>query len=362
MLLQPHTDPSHRPAVAARPARRPVAASATPSAPPSSVAPSAQAAVATEIAAASPAARPIPPSTIRRDLGIVIALTLATYLFAAIIELHESMVVWMARWEAFQLDEVPAAVTVLAFGLAWFAFRRRAEAAQAMQLQAHAQAEAMELLAHNRELARQLMTVQENERRSLARELHDELGQRCNAIRVEAAYIQRAHDPAEIHAAADRAAASAETLYQHVRDLLRRLRPAELDELGLVAALQALCESWEMRSGVACIFLHDGSFGGVGEQTATALYRVAQEGLTNVMRHGHATRVRVDLRRGADGELQLKVEDDGCGFDTRRHNRGLGLLGAQERAAALGGSLRIDSQPGNGTRVALTLPADAANA
>jgi len=299
-------------------------------------------------------------ATIRRDLSIVLLLTLSTYLLAAAIDLHEWMTAWMARWEAFQLDEVPAAVTVLAFGLAWFAFRRRAEAAQAMSLQAQAQAEAMQLLTHNRELARQLMAVQENERRSLARELHDELGQRCNAIRVEAAYIQRARDPAEIHAAADRAAASAETLYQHVRTLLRQLRPAELDELGLVAALQALCESWEERSGVACIFLHDGSLGSVGETAATAVYRVAQEGLSNVMRHGQASRVRIDLRRTPQDGLQLKVEDDGRGFDTRRHSRGLGLLGASERAAALGGTLRIDSQHGVGTQLCLTISADAA--
>ena len=310
---------------------------------------------------AEPETRRVLSTAVRRDLGVVIALTLATYLFAAAIELHEAMVAWMVRWETFQLDEVPAAVTVLAFGLTWFAFRRRSEATQAMRLQAQAQTEAMALLTHNRELSQQLMTVQENERRSLARELHDELGQCCNAIRVEAAYIQRARDPAEIHAAADRAAASAETLYQHVRNLLRQLRPAELDELGLVAALQALCESWEERSSVACIFLHDGSFGSVDETAATALYRVAQEGLNNVMRHGQATRVRVDLRRTANGELQLKVEDDGRGFDPRRHNRGLGLLGASERAAALGGRLHIDSQPGGGTRLALTIPADTAN-
>jgi signal transduction histidine kinase len=297
----------------------------------------------------------------RKDLALVLLLTLAAFVLASAVELHETVSRWTLALEFWQVDEMPFAVTVLALGLAWFAFRRRAEAAAALSLQAQAQAEALQLLEHNRELARQLIAVQENERRALARELHDELGQRCNAIRVEAAYIQRATDPQQINAAAARAAASAESLYQHVRSLLRRLRPAELDELGLVAALQALCESWEERSGVPCIFLHDGLFDTLDETTATALYRVAQEGLNNVMRHAQASRVRIALQYGAAGALQLQVEDDGRGFD-RQHSRGLGLLGASERAAALGGSLQVDSRPGAGTRLRMSVPAPVAAA
>ena len=295
----------------------------------------------------------------RRDLALVLMVTVAAFLLAAAFELHETVSRWTARWEFLQIDEVPEAITVLALGLAWFAFRRKAEAAAALNLRAQAQAESQRLLEHNRELAQQLIAVQENERRALARELHDELGQRCNAIRVEAAYIQRATEPREISAAAARAAASAESLYQHVRSLLRQLRPAELDELGLVAALQALCESWEERSGIACIFLHSGTLDDVSDitdDTATALYRVAQEGLSNVVRHARATRVRISLHREADGGLQLQVEDDGGGFDVQQHSRGLGLLGASERAAALGGSLQVHSEAGAGTRVCMKLP------
>ena len=298
----------------------------------------------------------------RKDLALVLLLTLAAFLLAAAVELHETMSRWTSKWEFWEVDEVPTAITVLALGLAWFAFRRKAEAATALRLRAQAQDEALRLLEHNRELARQLIAVQENERRALARELHDELGQSCNSIRVEAAYIQRASDPREINAAAVRAAACAESLYQHVRNLLRRLRPAELDELGLLAALQALCEAWEERSGVACIFFHDGVFDALDETTATALYRVAQEGLSNVMRHAQASRVRIGLQREASGALHLRVEDDGRGFDPHQHSRGLGLLGASERAAALGGSLRIDSRPGAGARLHMKLPATPANA
>ena len=138
-----------------------------------------------------------------------------------------------------------------------------------------------------------------------------------------------------------RTAAIAEALVGNVRSLLRRLRPAELDELGLVAALQALCEAWEARSGVACIFHHaDGALEGLGENVDTALYRVTQEALTNVLRHAQAGQVRIHLERSAPSLIELRIEDDGRGFDTHLDTPGLGLLGAGERAAALGGSLR----------------------
>jgi signal transduction histidine kinase len=318
---------------------------------------------------AAPAAATSTGAATRRDLALVLAVTLLAFVLAGSLELHEMVSRWTQRWEFWQIDEVPEALTVLAFGLAWFAFRRRAEAAAAWRLQAAAQAEALQLLAHNRELARQLISVQESERRALARELHDELGQSCNAIRVEAAYIQRASDPQLVKAAAGRAAATAEGLYQHVRSLLRQLRPAELDELGLVAALQALCESWEERSGIACIFHHDGALddaGDLGEALDTAIYRVAQEALSNVMRHAGATRVRISLGRANDGASPgqdaltchwlLQVVDDGGGFNPQRDTRGLGLLGASERAAALGGALHISSAPGAGTRLAMRVP------
>jgi signal transduction histidine kinase len=296
----------------------------------------------------------------RNDLWVVAGLTVATFMLAAAFELREALTAFTAPLEMWQLDEVPIALTMLAAGLAWYAFRRRAETGAELQRRERAEAQAMSLLAHNRELAQQLLSVQESERRALARELHDELGQRCNAIRVEAAYIQRMQDPQKTAEAAQRVAAQAEALYQQVRDLLRRLRPAELDELGLLAALQALCEAWEERSGVACIFHHDGALDALGEEMDTALYRVAQEALNNVMRHAGATRVRIGLQRTAGTGVLLQVEDDGCGFDTALDTRGLGLLGATERAAALGGTLEIHSTPGSGTRLRMNVPVIAA--
>ena len=298
----------------------------------------------------------------RHDLWIVVAASVATFGLASWFELHEFIAGWTAPFERWQFDELPITALVLGSGLAGCAVRGKRAALTELRRRTNAEAEGMRLLANNRELSRQLMAVQESERRALARELHDELGQHCSAIRIEAACMQHAHDMHDMHdmgemaAAAARTAASADALYASVRSLLRRLRPAELDELGLLAALLSLCEAWETRSGVACMLHHDGPLQDLGEQVDTVLYRVAQEALTNVMRHANASRVWVDLRCLAHGEFRLMIADDGSGFDARQRTRGLGLLGAAGRAAALGGRLVADSAHGARTRVQLSVP------
>jgi len=295
----------------------------------------------------------------RSDLCIVLAVALACYAISLWLELGESLVEALAHYERWQLDELPLTGMVFAFGLAWYAMRRRRETEQALHLRAQAEAHVSELLVHNRELAQQLIAVQESERLALARELHDELGQRCSAILIETACLRRcaADDRASLLGAAARADMAAQSLYQLLAGLLRRLRPANLDALGLVAALQELCESWEERSGIACVFHFEAMNETLPERINIALYRVAQEALTNVTRHAHAQQVRVVLARDhAAGQVRLTISDDGRGMDLARATRGLGLLGASERAAALGGELHVHSTPGAGVRLALRIP------
>ncbi|MDN8618309.1 sensor histidine kinase [Variovorax ginsengisoli] len=277
----------------------------------------------------------------RGDLAWVLAITGGTFALSSALELHERLAAMFARHEAWQADELPLTLVALSLGLAWYAWRRLGEVAG--------------LLLHNRELTQQLMTVQEGERLALARELHDELAQHCTAIRVEATCIQRSRSLGEAGLAARRVASSAELLQDGVRRLLRRLRPAELDALGLAAALESLCKDWSMRTGTACEFQCAGDLGGFGEAVDTAVFRVTQEALANVFRHADATHVRVALASTPSG-LTLRVEDDGNGFASTRKTRGLGLMGAAERAAALGGVFRAFSTPGHGTRVQLELP------
>lgn len=297
----------------------------------------------------------------RRDLLLVVLAALAAYALSVAFELHERYLGWLARGERWQADEIPLSLLVFASGLAWYAFRRRREARRALVEREQARAQATALLARNRELAQGLIALQESERAALARELHDEMGQRCTALRIETALLRQcaADDRAGALAAAARADASAQALYQSVRELLQRLRPAQLDELGLVAALQALCEGWELRSGLACIFLHEGLHEGpdepLPEAVEVAVYRIAQEALTNAVRHAQATTLRLRLVRQGT-QLRLEASDDGCGMDLGAPRRGLGLLGAAERAAALGGTLRLDSAPGRGLRLQLELP------
>lgn len=291
------------------------------------------------------------------DLLLVTASSALGFAGAARFELYEAFSRWISRYERYQADELPFALLILAAGLSWYAFRRWREASGELALRVRAEARIAELLAHNRELAQQLIALQESERRALARELHDELGQSCNAIRVEAAFIQRcrAEDYQGIAAAAQRIAVTAESLYQSVRDMLRRLRPANLDELGLVPALQELCESWEERSRTACVFHCDGALDALGDAVNIAIYRVAQEALSNVMRHARANTVRLALSASPPGQVELTIQDDGIGMDLAASHRGLGLLGAAERVAALGGRLDIDSRPGAGMRLTLRL-------
>lgn len=303
-----------------------------------------------------------PRSRPRRELAFVLLLPLAVHGFSVRFELHEWYSQWFARLERWQVDELPLTLLALTAGLAWYAWRRRAEADRALALHSIEEARAAHLLARNRELAQGLIELQENERRALARELHDEIGQCCTALRMETAVLRRCDgaDAAGRQAAAARADAAAASIHQLVRSLLRRLRPLDLDTLGLYPALQELCEGWELRSGVACVFLPQGEPEAFDDAVAIAVYRVAQEALTNVMRHAGATTVRVRLGRQGRRALRLVIEDDGAGLDPERSGRGLGLLGAAERAAALGGTLAVTGGPGEGVRLELTLPVRAA--
>lgn len=277
----------------------------------------------------------------RRDLAWVLVATVLAFVAASVLEMHEHLSALLLRGEAWQVDELPFTLLALALGMAWYARRRGREAVRT--------------LARNRELAQALIALQDREQLALARELHDEFAQHCTAIRVEATYILRSDSLDRIGEAARRVAASAQALQDDVRRLMRRLRPSDLDELGLVAALRALCDGWTRRTGIPCAL---GVADGLPERGAaldTTLYRVAQEALANVARHADATRVAVALTAGARS-LTLRVEDDGRGFAATAPATGFGLLGARERAAALGGRLEIDSAPGAGTRLRLRLP------
>ena len=205
-----------------------------------------------------------------------------------------------------------------------------------------------------RALGAQLLRAQEQERRSIARELHDEVGQSLTALRLD---VGAAAACCESGAAQPRLQAAAETVervVEEVRRIALSLRPSMLDDLGLVAALEWQVRELSGRSGSVIELKAEDAAGSLPEAQRTCIYRVAQEALQNSVRHSAARAIRIGLERNGAG-VSLRVEDDGRGFTPGRM-RGLGLLGMEERVAQLGGRLRVVSAPGRGTTVTAELP------
>jgi len=207
-----------------------------------------------------------------------------------------------------------------------------------------------------RELSRRLVEVQEQERRQLARELHDEIGQTLTALGLSLRRCSR--DQSCDDQAAD-LLALVQDLQARVRSLSLDLRPSILDDFGLWATLEWLIERYQARTTIEVELASPALTERLAPAIETAAYRIVQEALTNVARHAAVERVTVVARQG-DGMLRLTVEDQGVGFDVTRlegsRNHG-GLTGMRERAALLGGTLTVESEPGRGTRVLAELPA-----
>jgi signal transduction histidine kinase len=214
------------------------------------------------------------------------------------------------------------------------------------------------------QLLAKVIAAQEEERKRIARELHDEAGQALTSVLLGLKDLEdNSQTPAQKARAAELRGLTAGTL-DLMRDMALELRPSTLDDLGLVAALQRYVSDYRRKYGIEVDF-HPGSLAGVRlkPQMETALYRIAQEALTNVVRHAEAQSVSVLLDK-RDGRAILVVEDDGKGFDVDQLRRTgspaqkLGLLGMEERAALVGGSLTIESRPGAGTAVFVEVPLD----
>jgi signal transduction histidine kinase len=211
-------------------------------------------------------------------------------------------------------------------------------------------------------LSAQLLNAQEEERRHIARELHDEVGQALTAIKVELAVAQRSIESAGgATNALDDARAIADGVLQAVRDMSHLLHPALLDDLGLAAAAEWYLKGFARRHDIRADLLHDRMDGRLAPETEGAVYRIIQEALTNVAKHAKATSCRVYLQR-LTNTLLVTIEDDGVGFvtaDTRTADgtRGLGLVGIRERVAQLCGTVRLESCAGKGTRLTVEVPA-----
>ena len=221
----------------------------------------------------------------------------------------------------------------------------------------------LELLRENRQLTQNLFKVQEEERRHLARELHDELGQWLTAIYAEAKAIANSVSPdSAIHSGAQTIGDSVGKMHDAVHDLLHQLRPALLDMLGLADSLRELKKQWcSHHPETSCELVLEGEFEGLSETINITVYRIVQEALNNIASHAHASRAQLRLSRKRDetaaiDTLLLSVEDNGKGYNPEQQSGGLGLLGMRERAIAAGGEFTSRSAPGHGTHIDVRLP------
>src|SRR5579872_311255 len=211
-------------------------------------------------------------------------------------------------------------------------------------------------------LSARLLEIEEEGKRQLARELHDEIGQALALLQIEVSRAQAAagRESPGLHERLDRARALAEQTVQTIRNISVLLRPTILDDLGLAPALQFQVEHFMRRSGITCEYVEEDVSDHLPDAVKTCVYRVVQEALHNCEKHSGASKVRVAVQQ-QPGYLQVEVRDDGRGFHGNEKGMpfkttGLGLLGIRERAAIVGGLLEIESAPGRGTGISLRIP------
>jgi PAS domain S-box-containing protein len=210
-----------------------------------------------------------------------------------------------------------------------------------------------------RQLSAYMEAIREEERKRIAMEIHDELGQLLTALKMDVSLLKMrlAYDPEALKKADDMRELVEGTIWM-VRNVASHLRPAALN-FGIVSALEWLVDEFNRRNAIPCELRIEGGEPALSDAHATAVFRIVQASLTNVARHANATRVDVSLISTAD-RLELQVRDNGCGFDLQAAHRdySYGLLGMNERARLIGATLSIDSAQGTGTTVSIHIPLD----
>jgi signal transduction histidine kinase len=214
-------------------------------------------------------------------------------------------------------------------------------------------------LKENRVLARHAMQVQEQERKYIASEIHDETGQYLTAIRMDALALQKS-DPEQTNVIAVRIASNTQHVQQSIRTLIKHLRPPALDSLGLTGAVERLVNDWrKMNTRVECHLVLNTGEQALNEDINIVAFRVVQEALTNISRHAQASEVWIDIqciKRQDKPMLQIEIRDNGKGMDTTQATEGVGLVGMRERIESLQGSFKLMSGPQAGTLITGLIP------
>ncbi len=209
---------------------------------------------------------------------------------------------------------------------------------------------------NNHRLTQQIIRLQEDERKSLAQDIHDEIGQYLTAIHVDASAILGAKEMASAKESASAISSITRQMMTTIHELLQRLRPRVLDELGLGLALAELIHSWRQRNrNITLIHTINSDLGVIDESVTITAYRVMQECLTNVSKHAKAQRLTINVTQD-EKCVYMEIEDDGVGFDATKSNDGYGLAGMKERVQGLLGNMSIHTSIGHGTRITVLLP------
>jgi len=276
---------------------------------------------------------------------------------AAFVEQQEAVADRQASMQQ-QVLTVFGVALIMSLSIGWLAFRHAARLERRVTEQ-RVREERIGL--DLQRLSAKLIDIQEDERRRIARELHDAVGQALSAVKVELLVAQKKLARTRWGQLLSDAQANADSAFRSVRDLSHLLHPAMLDDLGLVAAIDSYLIEFGKRHEIAVRFVHTRIQGRHPVEVERAAYRIVQEALANVARHASARRADVTLSADSDS-LHVAIEDDGVGFDVADaeqpgRRRGLGLLSIRERAIQLGGTVRVTSRVAAGTRILVDLPA-----
>jgi len=275
-----------------------------------------------------------------RDMFMLVFVAIVLFWTASFFELSEKFSKVTATMETWQLDEVPLVLLALFIIVVAVLSRRTSQLRVQTELQVQAQRDLAAALIQNKRLARRNIEVQENERRNLARELHDEFGQSLNAIMIDGVGIRdTTRDDSDAHKHAQSILRISGQLFSGMRDLLKQLRPLALDELGLQSALEHLVVDWRRRyPKVEWLFEFELEDNQLDEPSNMTIYRFIQEGMTNIVKHSDASLVKLSVNLDAESRrVTMTVSDNGSVVGIPERSEGIGLLGLRERLESLGG-------------------------
>jgi signal transduction histidine kinase len=282
------------------------------------------------------------------DFAAVLITFVIMFSLSSFFNFSDQFIIWASKYEhSLDIDELPLALLACLIVLLWFLQQRNYELTQLMK--------------QNHGLLKRILAVQEEERKRLALDLHDDLGQYLNAIKVQATSLfttPSTHE--EFTKTAFLIVSTADHAYQAARQMIHTLRPVALDELGLAAALEHLVNTWRQNNQYTqtpteySLYIK-GEIDHLNEPMNIAIFRIVQEALTNIAKYAQANQANINIIKTSE-KITLDITDDGLGFDPNNKQKGYGLLGMQERAEAFNGEMKIASALHGGTTVSIFFP------